>query len=320
MESDRRKRAIDILFLESLTFLSRDSRISEYIAGEILSRHFSLTFSCRTSVNMINSPNVSPPPPYRIFDKPMMSMGLSWASPASPLGVPLPGSGFPASPSPNISVFSPRPPLPTPPLRSRRRSATVSATTRRYPSLLRFPIHQEEEDDKAASPDLHLIRQALPISSGVSQASSSTTFSFSKEGSGFRSQTITALSSVSQTPTDDLNHASSTTFNHTLNDGLPLVTMPLPVRASPQSATDGRSLATDRVYSLERKTKPKQRTWSSTILTNLLDPLTLGSPTKPKVGQERISPPLDTLIAASGVYRLLKMWKSSRTWVGALAS
>lgn len=50
----------------------------------------------------------------------------------------------------------------------------------------------------------------------------------------------------------------------------------------------------NRVYSLGRNSKSKQRARSSTILTNLLDPLTLGSPIKPKEGQERISPPLDT--------------------------
>ncbi len=70
--------------------------------------------------------------------------------------------------------------------------------------------------------------------------------------------------------------------------------MPLPVRSSPQPTTDGQTLAIHRVHSLGRKAKAKQRARSSTILTNLLDPLTLGSPVKSKVGKERISPPLDT--------------------------
>ena len=72
--------------------------------------------------------------------------------------------------------------------------------------------------------------------------------------------------------------------------------MSVPVRSSPQSATDGRPLAINRGYSFGRNAKSKQRARSSTVLTNLLDPLTLGSPIKPKVGQgqERISPPLDT--------------------------
>ena len=145
------EKASDILFSESLTFLSRDSRISEYIAGEILSRHLSLIFSCRTSVKMINSPNLSPPPLYRIFDNSRMSASLSWASPTNTHGVFLLGSGFLRYPLLIcISVFSPAPPSPAPPLCSRRRSATFIATTRQFPSLPRFSIHQEEEDDKAA--------------------------------------------------------------------------------------------------------------------------------------------------------------------------
>lgn len=258
----------------------------------MLSRHFSLTFSCRTSVKMINSPNVPPPPLCRIFDNPRMSASLSWASPVNPLGVITPDCDSPAPPSPNISVFSPRPPSPAPTLRSRRRSATVSAVARRFPSLPRFPIQQE--DDEVAAPDIYLVRRTLPISSGTSHASSSTTFSFSKEGSRFRSPTTTTFSSVSPTLTDGRNHTTSTTSNHTPNDGLPTFTIPLPVRSSPQSTTDGQSLAINRAYSLGRKAKFKQRARSSTILTNLLDPPTLGSPIKPKVGKGRITPPLDT--------------------------
>jgi hypothetical protein len=244
-----------------------------------------LIISCRTSVKMINSPNVPPPSLCRIFDNPRMSASLSWASPANPLGVFAPNPDSPAPPSPNISVFSPRPPSPVPTLRSRRRSATVSAAARRIPSLPRFSFHPG--DDEAAAPDLHSVRQTLPISSATSHASSSTMFSFSKEGSRFRSPTTTTLSSVSPPPTDGRKYTTSTTStmsNHSPNDGLHTFTMPLP-------AIDGQSLAINRVYSLGRKAKSKQRVRSSTILTNLLDPLTLGSPIKPK---ERISPPLET--------------------------
>ena len=241
---------------------------------------------------MINSPNVPPPPLCRILDNPRMSASLSWASPANPLGVFASVSDSPAPPSPNISVFSPRPPSPAPTLPSRRRSATVSAATRRIPSLPRFSIHQEEDD--AAAPGPHSVGHTLPISSGTSHASSSTMFSFSKEGSRFRSPTTTTLSSVSSTPADDRNRTTSTTPNHPPKDRLPPFTLPLPARSSQQSIIDDQSLVINRAYSLERKAKFKQRARSSTILTNLLDPLTLGSPIKPKVNKERLSPPLDT--------------------------
>jgi len=230
---------------------------------------------------MINSPNVPPPPLCRIFDNPRMSASLSWASPANPLGVFRPASDSPAAASPNISIFSPRPPSPAPTLRSRRRSATVSAVTRRIPSLSRFSFHPE--DDEAAAPDPHLVGQTLPTSSGTSHASSSTTFSISKEGPRFRSPTTTTLSSVSPTPTDGRNHPGLQTF-----------TVPLPAQSSPQLTIDSQSLTINRVYSLRRTTKSKQRVRSSTILTNLFDPLTLGPPINPKVSKERISPRLDT--------------------------
>jgi len=250
---------------------------------------FRLTFLCRTSVKMINSPNMEPPPLCRIFDNPRMSASLSWASPANPLGVLAP-SDSPAPPSPNISVFSPRPSSPVQTLRSRRRSATVSAVMSRISSLPRFPSHAE--DDETAAPDPHSVRQTLPTSSGTSHASSSVTFSFSNEGSRFRSPTTTTVSSVSPTPTDGRKYNISTTPHHPRNNGLHTSMVPLPARTSPQSTMDSQFPAVNGAYSSERKIISKQRARSSIILTSLLDPLALGSPSKPKVNKERVSPPL----------------------------
>ena len=236
---------------------------------------------------MINSPNMEPPPPLcRIIDNPRMSASLSWASPANPLGVFAPLSDSPAPPSPNIALFSPRPPSPVPTLRYRRRSATVSAATG---SLPRFSFHPEDDDVAASDP--HPIRPPLPTSSGTSHASSSATFSFSfsNEGSRLRSPTTTTISSVSPL-TDDRSYNTSTTSHHPRNNGPHAFMLPLPVQSPPQSTNDGQHLAMTGIYPLERKSK--QRARNSTLLTNLFDPLTLGSPNKPKVTKERIPPPL----------------------------
>ena len=238
---------------------------------------------------MINSPNLQPPPPLcRILDNPRMSASLSWASPANPLGVFARLSDSPTPPSPNIAVFSPRPPSPVPTLRSRRRSATVSAMTRRIPSLPRFSFHPE--DDEAAAPDSHSVRPPLPTSSGTSHGSSSATFSSSNEGSRHRSPTTTTVSSVSPPSRDGRNYNTSTTSHHPPNNGSHAFMVPLPAQSSPQSTIYGKSLARNGAYPLELKSK--QRARSSTLLTNLFDPLTLSSPLKPKAIKERISPPL----------------------------
>jgi hypothetical protein len=233
---------------------------------------------------MISSPIVQPPPLCRIIDNPRMSASLSWASPANPLGVLSSHSDSSPPPSPNISVFSPRPPSPVPTLRARRRSATVSGTTMQIPSLPKVPFHLEREE--VASPESHSVRQTLPNSSGTSHASSSTTFSLSNEGSRFRSPTTT-VSSVSPTFTDGRNHNHSAISHYPPKNGLPL-----PARSAPQSTIGDQCSTINGVYSSEPKILPKQRGRSSTLLTSLFDPLTLGSPGKPKVNKERVSPPL----------------------------